>query len=66
MNCAQCNRHNAVISSRHTKLGIVRRRECLYCGDRWTTKEISADRITQLLELEVKYKTLRFAMEASL
>ena len=64
--CTNCGDHNRVLSSRHTKLGVVRRRECLLCGNRWTTKEISADRLDQLLEIESKYTLLRFALEAPL
>lgn len=43
MNCPQCNGlQNKVYDSRHKENNLIwRRRECLDCGCRWTTIEVS-------------------------
>lgn len=48
-NCRVCNNdENVVLEVRGTR----RRRECTRCHHRWTTYEISAERLEQLEKLE--------------
>lgn len=53
MNCPHCGKDQAsVIDSRpnRKRQTIYRRRECLACGFRWSTVEISADYMRTVVE----------------
>ena len=62
IHCSECSGESAVIDSRPSKTGIIRRRrQCLNCGYRWTTMEINEidfdlldDAITNLAEWRLK------------
>ena len=43
MTCPKCFEVTKVIDSRHEEDSVVRRRECLICGLRFTTIEIDKD-----------------------
>lgn len=54
MNCPKCgDSEPMVIDSRQKPYGIRRRRECLVCGHRYSTVEISIDRYNFLKEAEI-------------
>jgi transcriptional regulator NrdR family protein len=42
MNCNKCKAKTKVIDKRNTKTYTRRRRECLKCGQRFTTTEVLA------------------------
>jgi transcriptional regulator NrdR family protein len=55
--CDQCFENSKVTDSRYkaeTRIGvsntISRRRECFLCGERFTTYEIDADLLSELLD----------------
>lgn len=61
MNCPKCKENNdKVFDSRPCMKveGIWRRRECLSCGERWTTYEVTEDKLatsqTELMSRRVK------------
>jgi len=40
-NCPQCQGDSRVVETRPARHHVRRRRECVVCGYRWTTKETS-------------------------
>lgn len=47
MNCTTCYSDTKVIDSRIEEQGVRRRRECLACGARFTTMEVTMDQLHQ-------------------
>ena len=55
MKCPKCeSNHSCVVDSRSKKFGIQRRRECMVCGHRFNTAEISFDEYYRLRELRLQ------------
>lgn len=55
LTCSACGEsRTTVIDTRPTSLGIRRRRECLACGARWTTREIVVGADAEDVELPSK------------
>lgn len=54
MDCPSCHSDNfKCTNSRPTDTYIRRRRECLHCGERWTTVEITEKEFNLLTHLEL-------------
>lgn len=52
MRCSSCGQDTKVIDSREAPAGTRRRRECLACGARFTTREVLEEHAAKLAELE--------------
>lgn len=60
MNCPKCGFANSVvIDSRKTHNAKRRRRECCWCGHRYTCYEISSDDYKKLLKLLKTFEELQ-------
>ena len=48
MNCSQCGHpESVVVDSRTGKGHRRRRRQCVECGERWSTREVVADSLAE-------------------
>ena len=61
----KCVHSNSRVIDSRKRDGIVRRRECKSCGEKFTTKEYSLEQIEELEKLARKVKTLRTYIETS-
>jgi transcriptional regulator NrdR family protein len=53
MNCPKCGSNQVyVVDSRPEKTFFKRRRECMFCGERFSTVEIKAEDYKRLVNIE--------------
>lgn len=65
MTCPKCQgQESRVTDKREGGNGLRRRRMCCACGYRWTTYEVTADRITDLAAKNTKRQCLRILKSA--
>ncbi len=67
MKCPDCqSEQHFVIESRSSGSFIRRRRECVDCSLRWTTREISLEEIRKFERLEQQNAKLRSLLEENI
>lgn len=57
MNCIECGAGTKVIDSRYKEKTVERRRECLRCGYRFSTREVDRDVMRELRKLKKALNT---------
>lgn len=67
----QCDGITRVIDSRKGEMGLRRRRECLSCGQRWTTYEVRSEapvriQLTSLIALRQALTTIQSVCDQEL
>jgi transcriptional regulator NrdR family protein len=66
MNCEKCNNKTSTINSRKAKYGTLRRHECLSCGHRFTTVEITKEEYESRVRKLKVYKAMLRALKYNL
>lgn len=56
MTCPHCDGETRVVDSRPTQDNVRRRRQCLICGERFTTVEVDIDMFERMQGIEASRK----------